>query len=328
MGVESYTGRKAAADPPAAEAPPRTFDVTVLRGGPGSEREVSLMSGRAVAEALARAGHRVTAADIHPDDVGALDREDLEVVFIALHGEFGENGRVQELCEARGLTYVGSGPAASELAMDKHLSKQVFRQAGVLTPDWAVVGADDGSARRRRALAAVPPACVVKPVDSGSSVDVTIARDAEARDAALAGVLDRYGRAMVEAFVDGRELTVGVLAERPLPVIEIIPREAFYNYVAKYEDDGTRYVADPDLPAGVREALPAAALKVHRALGCRDLSRVDFILDAQGRPWALEANTIPGFTSHSLVPKAAAAAGIDFASLCDRLVRLAADRGR
>ncbi len=301
-------------------------DVTVLLGGPGSEREVSLASGRAVADALAARGHRVTAGDISPADTSALDRDGIDVVFIALHGEFGEDGRVQQLCEDRRLAYVGSGPAASELAMDKHRSKQAFRDAGMTTADWVLVQASDPPDRVADLLDRVPPPCVVKPVDSGSSVDVYLAPDADQRDQVLPGVLAGYGRAMVEALIRGRELTVGILDGRPLPIIEIRPKQEFYDYVAKYEADDTEYVPNPELPDDLADRLQADALKAHRALGCRDLNRVDFILGDDGQAYALEANTIPGFTSHSLVPKAAAAAGISFDELCDRLVRLALRR--
>ena len=304
----------------------RCLDVTVLLGGPSSEREVSLVSGKAVAAALRAAGHRVTEADISPADVSALDREGIDVVFIALHGAFGEDGRVQQLCEERKLPYVGSGPAASATAMDKDLSKQTFRVAGVLTADWVVISTEDSRERIAELLADVPPPCVVKAIDAGSSVDVYVTPDAAARDDALPRVLTGYGRAMVEAFLAGRELTVGFVGEEPLPLVEIRPKRAFYDYAAKYEVDDTDYICSPKLPAGVAERLVADAQKAYRALGCRDLCRIDFILTPDERAYALEANTIPGFTSHSLVPKAAATAGIGFEELCDRLVRMAADR--
>ena len=306
-----------------ASADALCLDVTVLMGGPGSEREVSLMSGRAVAEALTRCGHRVTTADIDPDDLSALDRRGAQVVFIALHGDFGEDGQVQRLCERRRLPYVGSGPEASGLAMDKDASKRLFRRAGLATPRWVVVEGACPPAQRRRRLAAVPPPCVLKPVCGGSSVDVTIARDGRARDAALAGLLDKYGKALVEAYVPGREMTVGILAGRALPVVEVRHRREFYDYVAKYADDGTQYLVDVDLPAQMTRRLQDDALRAHAALGCRDFSRVDFILAGDGTPQVLEVNTIPGFTSHSLLPKAAAAAGISFEELCRRLVLLA-----
>jgi len=302
------------------------LDVTVLLGGPSSEREVSLASGRAVADALRRCGHDVTESDISPADTAALDRPGIDVVFIALHGTFGENGKVQQLCEDRRLPYVGSGPAASELAMDKHRSKQAFRAAGVATADWALVSADDTPKRVAELLGQVPPPCVLKPVDSGSSVGVHLARDAAARDDVLPGLLAGHGRALVEKFIPGRELTVGILEDRPLPVVEIRPKQEFFDFFAKYEDDQTEFTIGVELPGGATEAVQAEALKIHRAFGCRDLSRVDFILAADGTAYALEVNTIPGFTSHSLVPKSAATVGIGFEPLCDQLVRMALRR--
>ncbi len=294
------------------------LDITVLMGGPGSERDVSIMSGRSVADALKRCGHRVTTADISPDDTSALDREGIDAVFIALHGTFGEDGRVQRLCEQRGLSYVGSGPAASALAMDKDASKRSFRRAGLATPEWVVID--------RSAKSDFPLPCVIKPIDGGSSVDVTIARDEATRDAAVGNLLADDGRAMVEAFIPGREMTVSILADKPLPVIEIRPAREFYDYIAKYDDDATQFIFDTQLPPAIARHLQAAALTAHRALGCKDFSRADFILDPDGTVWLLEVNTIPGFTTHSLLPKAAAAAGISFEQLCERIVRLALER--
>jgi len=306
--------------------PARTLDITVLMGGPSSERDVSFLSGRAVAEALARCGHKVAAADISPEDTSALDREGVEIVFIALHGPFGEDGQVQRLCEERGLTYVGSGPVASRLAMDKDASKRLFRAAALATPEWVVIEKETPPGRRAELLARTPPPCVLKPIDGGSSVDITIARDESTRGEALENVLAAYGRAMIEAFIPGREMTVSILAEEALPLVEIRPAREFYDYVAKYEDDATEYIVAPDVPAAVADRLAADALKAHQALGCRDFSRVDFMLTDDGRPHVLEVNTIPGFTSHSLLPKAAAAAGVSFDRLCDRLVQLALER--
>jgi len=309
-----------------APAAVRPLEITVLTGGPGSEREVSLQSGAAVAEALAAAGHAVQSLDITPDDTSALDREGVDVVFIALHGPFGEDGQVQRLCERRRLPYVGSGPDASALAMDKDAAKAVYQRVGLLTPDWTVVELEEPPDHRRRSLRRFAPPCVVKPVDSGSSVDITIARDLPARDAAVDDLLQRYGRAMVECFVAGRELTVGVLGDQALPVVEIRPRRQFYDYQAKYVDDATEYVAPAEMAAEVARRVAEQGLKAHHAMGCRDLSRTDFILTPDGTAWVLETNTIPGFTGHSLVPKAAAAAGVDFPTLCDRLVRMALQR--
>lgn len=305
----------------------RPLDITVLMGGPSAEREVSLLSGTAVADALARAGHAVTRADILPADTAALDRDGLDVVFIALHGEFGESGAVQTLCEQRHLRYTGSGPRASELAMDKAAAKQIFRRAGLDSPDWTIIEQFHSPAQVRARLDELPPPVVCKPVDSGSSIDITIARDEAQRDAALEALLDSYGRAMLERFVPGREITVGILGSEALPVMEIVPAREFYDYTAKYADaSGTQYVFEHGLDGDLCRRIQQAALAAHQALGCRDLSRVDFILDDRQRCQVLEVNTIPGFTSHSLVPMAAARAGVGFEQLVDRLATMAMER--
>ena len=308
-------------------AAPAPLNVTVLMGGPSSEREVSLVSGEAVARALEGLGHRVLRADIQPHDASALDAPGTDVVFIALHGEFGEDGKVQTLCEARGLPYTGSNPRASELAMDKAAAKQIVRRHGLATPDWIVIEEYHTPSQTARHVAEMPPPVVVKPVTGGSSVDVTIARTIDQRDAAIEAGLDKYGRVMIERFVTGRELTVGILGEEPLPVIEIVPKGAFYDYAAKYADDaGTEYRFDLDVEAGALRAIQASALAVHQGMGCRDMSRVDFILDQGGQAWMLEVNAIPGFTGHSLLPMAARRSGIEFPQLVDRLVRMAYSR--
>jgi D-alanine-D-alanine ligase len=297
----------------------QTLDITVLMGGPSAEREVSLQSGRAVAEALESLGHRVYRADVSPEDLGALDRE-CDVVFIALHGTFGEDGTLQAELERRGRRYVGSGPEGSALAMDKVRSKRRFVELGVPTPPYRVAAADN--VEQVAADFAVP--AVVKPVAEGSSVDVVITRNRPALQRALASAIGKYGRAMVEAFIRGPELTVGILGDVALPVCEIRPKREFYDYAAKYEDDATQYLFDPDLPAELLAEVQRLSLRVHQGLGCRHLSRVDWILDAAAnRPYCLEVNTIPGFTSHSLVPKAAARMGLSFARLCQRIVELA-----
>ena len=293
------------------------LDITVLMGGPSSEREVSLVSGAAVADALERCGHKVVRSDISPTDASALDRKGIDVVFIVLHGDFGESGKVQQLCKDRHLRYTGSGPMASEMAMDKAASKQVFRKVGINTPDWVIVEESQ----------TLPE--MVKAVDGGSSVDITIARTAAQRDEAVSRLTDKSGRAMVEVFVKGREFTVGILGERALPVLEVIPSREFYDYTAKYADDaGTRYNFDHGLDEGIVTAMQKQAVDAFAALGCRDMSRVDFMLDERNVPQILEINTIPGFTSHSLLPKAAQRAGISFERLVDLLAGMAMQRPR
>jgi len=303
----------------------QVLDITVLMGGPSTEREVSLVSGAAIADALVRNGHKVTRSDISPADVSALDRAGIDVVFIALHGKFGESGEVQQLCEQRGLRYIGSPARASELAMDKWLSKQVFLDAGVPTPAGFLITRDDATSRRQLDALGMP--VVLKPVDGGSSVDVTIAHSPTERDAAMTDLLAKYGQFLAEQFVKGRELTVGILGDQALPIIEIVPDGAFYDFHAKYSDDAqTRYLFDHGIAQDIVARLQSQALAAHRALGCRDMSRVDFILTEGGEGYVLEINTIPGFTSHSLLPKAAGKTGITFDQLVNRIAQMAMQR--
>ena len=316
------TPQAASPDTNGSYHPTDVLDITVLMGGPSSEREVSLLSGKAIVRGLLESGHRVTMADISPQDTSALDRKGIDLVFIALHGEFGESGEVQRLCERRGLAYTGSGPFASELAMDKHAAKEVFRRAGISTPDWQVLTLPSDAPCKIK----LPVVC--KPIDGGSSVDVTIARSADDRDQAVGQLLGRYGSAMVEQFIEGPEVTVSILGETVLPILKIVvPSGDFYDYHAKYDDDAhTQYVFDHGLDETTVHAVNKAALAAHKSIGCRDMSRVDIMIDSCSSPQVLEVNTIPGFTSHSLLPKAAEAVGIGFGELTDRLARMAMAR--
>jgi D-alanine-D-alanine ligase len=296
--------------------------VLVLMGGPDAEREVSLMSGRAVAQALRSAGrYEVAEAVIARPELPDLAAMAADVVFPALHGQFGEGGPLQDTLEALGVPYVGCGPRAARLAMDKHATKRVVSAAGVPTPDDLIL--EPGAPCR------MAPPLVLKPLDDGSSVDVFICRTPGEVAAARPGLHERRGRIMAERYLAGREVTAGILCGEVLPLVEIIPGAgaAFYDYQAKYFRDDTRYVVDPALPGGAAGACRSAALRAFRRLGCRDLARVDFIVDDRG-PWFLEVNTMPGFTAHSLLPMAAKAAGTDMPELCARLVDAALARGR
>ena len=329
----------------------RGMKVLVLRGGPDRERPVSLMSGANVAEALRASGHDVREADVGPDDLAALDafaEWGGEAVFPVLHGKWGEGGPLQQALETRGLRYVGSGPEAARRCMDKADTKRRFDAAGVPTPAWGVVRPGDPLP--------VEPPVVVKALDEGSSFAMAICPDAAAADAARRE-LAPHGPLLVERFITGRELTVAVVApdvltaagegrgldadidangdadadgdaDAPvaLPTIEIVPAEGFYDFDAKYHRNDTRYVFDSDPSASARRRLDALAVRAFTELGVRDLARVDFMLDGDGEPWALEVNTMPGFTGHSLLPMAAARAGVQLPTLCDRLVRRAAGR--
>ncbi len=305
--------------------------ILVLAGGPDRERPVSLVSGREIAAGLRRAGHDVLMRDIGPDDLSALDeftRWGGDAIFPALHGPWGEGGGLQRILDQRHLSYVGSRAAAAALCMDKLATKQRWAELGMPTPPWELL---------QPALAAtLDPPVVLKPLCEGSSIDVAVCRDAAALHATRERLHARHDTLLAERCIDGPELTVGIIpadptanaTERVLPVIEIRPATGFFDYAAKYERDDTVHNYDIDLPPAVLDEVSRLALESHRRLGCRDLSRVDFMIDKQGQPWMIEVNTLPGFTPHSLVPDAAAKVGIDFAALVDRLARVAAARQR
>lgn len=300
----------------------QTLDITLLMGGPGAEREVSLHSGQAISSALRRLGHHVTEADISPTDLSALERP-ADIVFIALHGTFGEDGQLQRVLEGRGIPFVGSGSVASELSMNKARAKNCFCEHGVPTPRYQVVN----SANINEVLNCWRLPVVIKPIDQGSSVDTYIEKDAFGFQSALARVLARYGRCLIEEYIRGPELTVGILGNCALPVCEIRTNRAFYDYHAKYLDDDTQYLFELNLDPRLLQQVQLDSVRAHQALGCADFSRVDWMVDAvSGKPYALEVNTIPGFTDHSLLPKAAHRAGIDFDALCQRIIELALDR--
>ena len=305
-------------------APSTRTRVTVLMGGPDAERAVSLDSGGRVAEALATFDDlQVTPRTIDRPDAAELsamlDEDRAEVVFPVLHGPWGEGGPLQRLLESTGHPFVGADAEAAARAMDKLASKRIAVAAGVPTPPAAEVVPG-------RPIE-LPTPFVVKPVDEGSSVGVRFVTDPAGAEDAVTSLHETHARLMAESFVEGRELTVGILDGRTLPIVEIVPATAFYDYEAKYERDDTRYEIAPTLPEGIAESLARHSLEIHRAMGIRHLSRVDWLLgeddDGTPRPWFLEVNTMPGMTSHSLVPMAAAAIGMGFAALCRSLVEVA-----
>ncbi len=294
-----------------------SLKVLVLHGGPDREREVSITSASYVSEALRQAGHTVIERDILPDDISALD-EPCDVVFPVLHGPFGEGGPLQKLLEHRGLAFVGCDSRAARTAIDKFLTKQVAEKAGIATPAYQQISA--------AAELDLDLPVVVKPLNDGSSFNVAICRDENELAEARAQLHQHHAILLAEQFVSGREMTVGVLNGEVLPVIEIVPTATFYDYEAKYVSDTTRYVFDFEAPADAVAQMQQDALRLYDAVGCRHLGRVDFILDRENRPWVLEINTMPGFTDHSLLPKAAAQHELAMPALCDRLVRLALEQ--
>jgi D-alanine-D-alanine ligase len=300
-------------------AGPRKLRVTVLCGGPSAEREISLQSGEAVAAGLRAAGHEVYVGDIRPEDLSALDHP-ADVVFPALHGTFGEDGTLQRILEGRRIPYVGSDSAASAIAMDKVRTKEIARSIGLATPDYEVWDRDRLGASPQTAL---PLPVVVKPVDQGSSVGTWLVREPGEFEDAVNDAIGRFGRALVERFVAGHELTVGIVGDRELPPIRIQPKRAFYDFTAKYQDETTEYLLDTGHPPELLDRLQRDSRRIYSEVGCRHLSRIDWLIDDNSEAWLLEINTLPGFTSHSLVPKGAAAVGISFEALVDWLVRMA-----
>lgn len=299
--------------------------IAVLCGGPGAEREVSLASGESVCGALGRAGLRPAKVVVPGrDPESCLERLDCDVAVMMLHGEFGEDGRAQAILERRGIAFTGSSSAVCGLAMDKERCKRVFVAEGVPTPPWATV-ADVPSARAEMERAGLAFPLVVKPVSRGSSVGVAIVREEAELDAAVAGALGVDARAMLEEFVAGREVTVGWLDGDILPAIELIPDGVFYDYRAKYQSDRTRYLCPAPVAPDVSRGIAALAAAVSKILSVRDLARVDIIVGASG-PRVLEINTLPGFTSHSLLPLAAATAGLAMPRLCRKLAEMAVAR--
>lgn len=301
--------------------------VLVLGGGPDAEREVSLKSAAGVAAGLREAGHPVHEATIGEATLEELAALPGEVIFPVLHGAWGEGGALQDLLEALGRPFVGCRAPAARLAMDKVATKLAAAGVGVATAPGAVLNRADRACP-------LPLPVVVKPVHEGSSVGLMMCHGEQDWDRAHGRVRSgEFGERvfLVESMIRGRELTVGVLGGegdlRALPMIEIAPASGVYDYEAKYARGDTRYLVGPDLPGGVAEEVSASALKVARAIGVRHLCRVDFLLDGSGRAWMLEVNTMPGFTATSLLPKAAAHAGVPMSGLVSRLVMMAKAEG-
>jgi D-alanine-D-alanine ligase len=303
--------------------------VTVVYGGPSEEREISIESGTAIAGGLRSKGFRVHelelagTIDAHLDDLRASS----DVVFIALHGRYGEDGAIQSALDAAGIAYTGCGPQASRTGMEKSSSKRIFEAAGIDTPKYRVIGRSNcGSAADELRSAGLGFPMVVKPDASGSSIGVSIVEDEGALREALREAL-KYGEsAIVEERVIGRELTVGVLGDRALPVLELTSTREFFDYSAKYSDGYTTIECPARLGEQTSERTRAAAIEAFKAVGGRDFARVDFMLDEHNTPMALEINTIPGFTAHSLLPHAAKVSGIGFGDLVAEIVMMAAER--
>ena len=292
--------------------------VVVLMGGMSAEREVSLMSGKRVLEALLEKGVNAFALDVGDDFIEQLLKTQPDRAFIALHGTYGEDGRVQAVLEMLHIPYTGSGVLASALAMDKEKSKGIWETLELPVLSSLITDDVDDDEFKQEFSEFIEefdfPLCV-KPLDNGSSCGVSRVEDETQLAAAYAKAFEYGDILMVEPWIDGREFAVGIVGDEALPPIEIIPKQSFYDYDAKYLVDTTQFICPCDLSAEKQEELKDLALEAYQALGCRHFGRADFMMDREGNFWLLEMNTIPGLTSHSLVPKAAAATGITFPDL-------------
>ncbi len=305
--------------------------VGVLMGGWSSERAVSLVSGQKAAEALKKAGFSVAILDLTSTDrnekklAARLKKARLDAALIALHGGYGENGGIQSLLERLRIPYTGSGPLACGLAMQKACAKLVLEANAVPTAPWQALERKTSNDNRGKEVILKLP-LVVKPADGGSAIGVTIARKKEQLSPALKTAFKTSQWAVVEKFIEGVEVTAGVLEDKALPLIEIVPANDFYDYDAKYTPGRSKHVIPARLSKAVTKKVQAAALKAGRVLGCRDFYRVDLIVPKKGGPQVLEVNTVPGMTGTSLFPEAAAKAGTPFPKLLKRLVLLALSR--
>lgn len=297
--------------------------VAVLTGGIGSERDISLQSGESVAGALQEAGFEVVTADIRPDNLEILDDKSIDIFFPALHGIFGEDGQLQQILDDRSLLYAGSGPTASRLAFDKMASKMIFEDAGIPTPSAIEFDSETNIELLEEQLPNLANKYVIKPIRQGSSVGVSIVSAPREAIEIARQTYSEFGDCMIEEFVPGREITVGILNGRALPIIEVRVKSGFYDYHAKYIDEKTEYLFDTVTDTTIAANLSRAAIECFNALGCRHFARVDFLLGNDQNAYVLEVNTIPGFTSHSLLPKAAAKAGLSMSDLCSNIVEAA-----
>lgn len=309
---------------------PEDYSVAVVYGGSSGEREVSLNSGACCAAALEEAGFTATLIDSSSkEELQRLMTGGFDVAFLALHGKGGEDGSIQGFLQTIGMPYTGSGILANAIAVNKPRAKEYYAAAGLRVAPSMAVGKndvlDDADLEEMAETVGIP--CVVKPSTEGSSLGMTIVKDISDLRSGIETALSVDDEAMIEAFVEGIELTVGVLGtDDPfaLPIIQVVPnQDEFYNYHAKYAEGGSTHLCPAPLSPEVAEEVQNMAVAAHSVLGCNGISRSDFMLDKEGNCWILETNTLPGMTSTSLVPDAARVAGIEFPKLCERLVSYA-----
>lgn len=297
----------------------KSLKIGVLAGGPSSEREISLSSGKAVFKAFSDRGYNVVFIDITTEDCKEQIRASgAKAVFIAMHGRFGEDGQIQSLLDEMGIAYTGSKTAASKLAMDKIESRAIFEKKNIPVPKYKIFRKENSSS-----LDGIGPPLVVKPSHEGSSIGLSVVTHMSELEQAMERAFSYDDDILIEEYIKGREITVGILNDEPLPVIEIVPKKGLYDYESKYTTGLTEYLIPAPIDPDFYNRAQELGLAAHKALGCRYFSRVDMRLDNKLGPIVLEVNTIPGLTATSLLPKAAAACGIDFATLCEKIMESA-----
>jgi D-alanine-D-alanine ligase len=305
--------------------------IGVLMGGTSAEREVSLRSGTAICDALKGLGYNAIAIDAGPDICSVLKKEAIRIAFLALHGGYGEDGSIQGMLEVMGIPYTGSGVLASALAMDKEASKKIFFYHSIPIPPFKVVSSkqlavsskekDSSLITHHSSLIGFDLPWVVKPVAEGSSVGVNIVKDEAEFEQALETACSYGLKAIVEKYIDGKEVHIGILNDRILGGVEVRPSLEFYSYEAKYTTGKTEYILPPEIDTRSYERAKVAAISANSALGCKGATRVDLMVDKGGNAYVLEVNTIPGMTETSLLPKIAEKADLNFSALIEEMIR-------
>jgi len=302
--------------------PVTTKKIGVLMGGLSAERDVSIRSGLAIYQALQELGYNCSVIDVGKDIVNVLKKEKVRFAFLALHGGMGENGAIQGLLEVLGIPYTGSGILASAIAMDKEVSKKLFQYHGLPVAEFVIIHKNNKNQIIQDSIG-FPLPWVVKPATEGSSIGVNIVKNTDALQPALNKAFSYSDRIVVERFIDGKEVHIGILGRKVLGGVEVRPSLEFYNYEAKYTSGLTEYILPPEIEESVYEKAKEVALSAHIAIGCSGATRVDLRIDGEGTPYVLEVNTLPGMTTTSLLPKIAGSAGMSFNDLIEEMMRLA-----
>ena len=309
-----------------------TQKIGVLAGGTSAEREVSLKSGGAVCKALSDRGYDAVLIDAAGDLYTTIKEQKVGTVFIALHGGHGENGAVQGYLEVMGIPYTGSGVLASALAMDKEASKKIFQYHGIPVPPFRIVSRDElpgdihslaSGCLISGTIIGFEMPWVIKPASEGSSIGVHIVKNGDELEAAVEDAFKYGNKIIVEQYIKGKEIQIGILGQKALGGVEVRPSLEFYSYEAKYTPGLTNYILPPEVSTEDYESLKVTALQAHKALGCSGATRVDLILDGKHKAYILEVNTIPGMTETSLLPKIAKLAGLDFGDLIEEILKSA-----